>query len=63
VEYALRNCKSPISVSSYETKIYKTLPKKFKSSLPTVEEIEAELSTVKTCNEKKNSRAKKKTKS
>ena len=53
VEYALRNCNSPISVSSYETKIYKTLPKKFKSSLPTVEEIEAELATVKTPKEKK----------
>lgn len=62
VEYALRNCKSPISVSSYETKIYKTLPKKFKSSLPTVEEIEAELSTVKAPKEKKKSKAKKKVK-
>lgn len=47
VEYALRNCKSPISVTSYETKIVKALPKELKSSLPTVEEIEAELSTVK----------------
>jgi predicted nuclease of restriction endonuclease-like (RecB) superfamily len=50
VEYALRNCKSPISVSSYETKIVKSLPKKLKSSLPTVEEIEAELSTIKKIN-------------
>ena len=60
VEYALRNCKSPISVSSYETKIYKTLPKKFKSSLPTVEEIEAELATVKEPKEQKKPKAKKK---
>jgi predicted nuclease of restriction endonuclease-like (RecB) superfamily len=44
VEYALRNCKSPISVASYETKIVKALPKELKSKLPTVEEIEAELS-------------------
>jgi len=44
VEYALRNCKSPISVASYETKIVKALPKELKSSLPTVQEIEAELS-------------------
>lgn len=44
VEYALRNCKSPISVASYEIKILKTLPKSLKSKLPTVEEIEAELS-------------------
>ena len=53
VEYALRNCNSPISVSSYETKIYKTLPKKLKSSLPTVQEIEAELSIVKPPKQKK----------
>lgn len=53
VEYALRNCKSPISVASYETKICKTLPKKFKSSLPTVKEIEAELSTVKVSKKRK----------
>ena len=46
VEYALRNCKSPISVASYETKIVKALPKELKSSLPTVEEIEAELATL-----------------
>jgi predicted nuclease of restriction endonuclease-like (RecB) superfamily len=47
VEYALRNSKSPIGVASYETKICKSLPKKLESSLPTVKEIEAELSTVK----------------
>jgi predicted nuclease of restriction endonuclease-like (RecB) superfamily len=50
VEYALRNCKSPISVTSYETKIVKALPKNLKASLPTVEEIEAELSTIKEIN-------------
>jgi len=44
VEYALRNCRSPISVASYEAKIVKALPKELKSNLPTVEEIEAELS-------------------
>lgn len=43
VEYALRRCSSPISVTSYETTIVKNLPKELKSSLPTVEEIEAEL--------------------
>jgi hypothetical protein len=40
-------------VSSYETKIYKTLPKKLKSSLPTVQEIEEELSIVNTPKKKK----------
>lgn len=47
VEYALRNSKSPIGVASYKTKIFKSLPKKLESNLPTVEEIEAELSTLK----------------
>lgn len=44
VEYALRRCSSPISVASYETQLVKSLPKDLKSSLPTTEEIEAELS-------------------
>jgi predicted nuclease of restriction endonuclease-like (RecB) superfamily len=43
VEYALRNFKKPIGVAEWETKIVKKLPKEFKGSLPTVEEIEAEL--------------------
>ncbi len=47
VEYALRRSTSPIGVTSYETKILKNLPKNLKSSLPTIEEIEVELSTAK----------------
>ncbi|MEW6186872.1 MAG: PDDEXK nuclease domain-containing protein [Thermodesulfobacteriota bacterium] len=43
VEYALRNFKKPIGVAEWETKIVKKLPKEFKGSLPTVEEIEEEL--------------------
>ena len=43
VEYALRNFKKPIGVAEWETKIVKKLPAEFKGSLPTVEEIEAEL--------------------
>jgi len=43
VEYALRNFKKPIGVAAWETKIVKKLPDEFKGSLPTVEEIEAEL--------------------
>lgn len=42
-EYALRNVSSPIGVSQYTTELLNKLPKEFKSSLPTVEEIEAEL--------------------
>lgn len=40
-EYALKNINQPIGVSEYE--LTKLFPKDFKGSLPTVEEIEAEL--------------------
>jgi predicted nuclease of restriction endonuclease-like (RecB) superfamily len=43
VEYALRHLKRPIGVSGWETQIVEKLPKELKGSLPTVEEIEAEL--------------------
>jgi predicted nuclease of restriction endonuclease-like (RecB) superfamily len=41
-EYALRDIQKPIGVSDYE--LTRTLPDNLKSSLPTIEEIEAELS-------------------
>ncbi|MBI5788110.1 MAG: DUF1016 domain-containing protein [Candidatus Schekmanbacteria bacterium] len=41
-EYALRDILKPIGVSEYE--LTRTLPENLKSSLPTIEEIEAELS-------------------
>jgi predicted nuclease of restriction endonuclease-like (RecB) superfamily len=41
VEYALRDMKKPIGVSAY--KLLEKLPAKLKGSLPTVEELEAEL--------------------
>jgi predicted nuclease of restriction endonuclease-like (RecB) superfamily len=40
-EYALRNVKAPIGISEYV--LSKALPKELKSSLPTIEEIEAGL--------------------
>ena len=43
-EYVLRNFNRPIGVSEFEVKLVEVLPKELKSSLPTVEEIEAELS-------------------
>lgn len=43
VEYALRHLKRPIGVAEWETKLVEKLPKSLKASLPTVEEIEAEL--------------------
>ena len=42
-EYALRGLKKPIGVAEWETKIVANLPSDLKGSLPTVEEIEAEL--------------------
>ena len=44
VEYALRHLMRPIGVAGWETKLVEKLPKALKGSLPTVEEIEAELS-------------------
>lgn len=43
VEYALRHLKRPIGVAGWETKLVETLPRDLRTSLPTVEEIEAEL--------------------
>lgn len=42
VEYALRDVNKPIGVAEYETKLIASLPKNLKSSLPTIQEIEAE---------------------
>jgi len=44
VEYALRDIRKPIGVAQWETRIVEALPEDLKGSLPTVEEIEAELS-------------------
>ena len=41
-EYALRNILKPIGVSDYE--LTRALPDNLKSSLPSIEKIEAELS-------------------
>jgi hypothetical protein len=43
VEYALRDFKKPIGVADWETRLVKQLPKELRGSLPTVEEIETEL--------------------
>jgi hypothetical protein len=44
VEYALKDINQPIGVSEYE--ISSVLPYDYKSSLPSIEEIEAELEGV-----------------
>jgi len=42
-EYALRSISKPIGVASFETEIINNLPENLKPSLPSIEEIEAEL--------------------
>ena len=43
-EYTLRGFRKPIGVAEWDTQIVSTLPRELQGSLPTVEEIEAELS-------------------
>jgi predicted nuclease of restriction endonuclease-like (RecB) superfamily len=43
VEYALRGFSQPMGVAEWETQLTETLPDELKGSLPTIEEIEAEL--------------------
>ena len=43
VEYALRNCATPIGVAKWRTKLVNSLPKKLRGLLPSVEEIERKL--------------------
>jgi predicted nuclease of restriction endonuclease-like (RecB) superfamily len=42
-EYALQDIKKPMGIAGYTTELIASLPKELKSSLPTIEEIEAEL--------------------
>jgi predicted nuclease of restriction endonuclease-like (RecB) superfamily len=44
VEYTLQNSRQPIGVASYTTKFIEPISKQLKSRLPTIEQIEAELS-------------------
>lgn len=43
VEYALRDLNRPVGVAEWETKLVEKLPKDLEGSLPTIEQIEAEL--------------------
>jgi len=43
VEYALRGFNAPMGVAQWETKLTEMLPEELKGSLPSIEEIEAEL--------------------
>jgi hypothetical protein len=44
VEYTLQDSRRPIGVATYITKPANPLPKDLQTSLPTIEQIEAELS-------------------
>jgi predicted nuclease of restriction endonuclease-like (RecB) superfamily len=46
VEYALRDVQKPIGVAEWETRLVETLPEELQGSLPTVEQLEAELATL-----------------
>lgn len=56
VEYALRDTNKPIGVSAYQ--LTESLPKQLQGSLPTIEELEAELQTVSVSSEAKERKAK-----
>ena len=43
VEYALRDLAKPLGVADWETRLVEVLPDNLKGSLPTIDEIEAEL--------------------
>ena len=44
VEYALRNMAKPIGVAQWRTRLVESLPKNLKGALPSVEDLEKELS-------------------
>lgn len=44
VEYALRDLRKPIGVAQWDTRLVASLPDELRGSLPTVEQLEAELS-------------------
>ena len=45
-QYALKSTNAPIGIASYDLELSNILPAEWKSSLPTVEDIEAELEKV-----------------
>ena len=47
VEYALRGLQKPIGVAKWQAQLVKSLPSDLKGSLPSIEELERELSTTK----------------
>jgi hypothetical protein len=56
VEYALRDVQKPIGVAEWETRLVETLPEELQGSLPTVEQLEAELRMLTKQRENGNSR-------
>ena len=50
-EYALRDIHKPIGVAEWQTRLVESLPEELKGSLPTIEELEAELGSALEANE------------
>ena len=42
-DYALRDLRKPIGVAEWRTRLIKSLPKRLQGSLPSIEQLEAEL--------------------
>jgi predicted nuclease of restriction endonuclease-like (RecB) superfamily len=53
VEYALRDVKKPIGVAQWRTRLVRSLPRQYKGSLPTIQELEAELTKTPVVSKKK----------
>jgi|SRR5579872_3730294 len=60
IEYALSETKKSIGVATYKTRLVESLPKDLKASLPSIEQIETELSTAESFSNALGSRAEKK---
>ena len=54
-EYALRDLNKPIGVADWETRIVESLPEELRGSLPTIEEIEAEMAKLEAVNDEEES--------
>ncbi|RMD59269.1 DUF1016 domain-containing protein, partial [Candidatus Parcubacteria bacterium] len=59
-EYALRDLSKPVGVARYKTRLVQALPDNLRGDLPTIEQLQSELSVQKTSKQKKKARRKRK---
>ncbi len=59
-EYSLKDINKPIGIANYETALLEKLPKELRSSLPSIEEIEAELEKQEIISDARNTQYKRK---